>query len=40
VGKSSTTHARVRNAYRVLGGNLREADCLGDLSVDGKMLLR
>jgi hypothetical protein len=27
----------VRNAYRVLDGNLREADHSGDLSADGKI---
>jgi hypothetical protein len=40
VGKSRSTHVRVRNAYKVLDGNLREADHSEDLRADGKMLLR
>ena len=29
-----------RNIYRVLWGNLRERDLLGDPSVDGRIILR
>jgi hypothetical protein len=28
-----------RNLYGVLGGNLRERDCLEDLGVDGRIIL-
>jgi len=29
-----------RGIYRLLGGNLRETDHLGDLGVDGRIILR
>jgi hypothetical protein len=38
VGKSFSTHVRVRNAYRASDGKPERRRPLGDLSVDGKML--
>jgi hypothetical protein len=40
VGRSCSTHVRVRNVYKVWMENLREADHLEDPSMGGEMLLR